>query len=346
MDEDGDPSPALFPTGPAPYDGRRFRNQVSTDHGTVGAFLKWQRTRKIGPWKDVTDPPQPPPPPRVGEGTCRVTFIGHATLLVQLDGVNLVTDPHWSLRASPVSFAGPRRMRPPGLPFDDLPPIDVVLLSHDHYDHLDVPTLRRLVARDKPVIVTGRGNAGYLHGKGILGGEDLDWWESTEAAGLEVTAVPAQHFSGRGLHDRDARLWVGLVVRGRSHAVYFAGDTGWGPHFEQIRAELGPMDLSLLPIGAYEPRWFMRSAHIDPNEAVKAHRLLESRVSVGMHFGSFALADDGMEQPVTDLAAALDEQGVSPDAFWVLEHGEGRDVPAPAGLKADAAPSAAPAASS
>jgi L-ascorbate metabolism protein UlaG (beta-lactamase superfamily) len=260
-------------------------------------------------------------------GAVRVTFVNHATALIQIDGLNILTDPIWSERASPLSFAGPKRVRPPGLRFEDLPPIDAVLVSHNHYDHMDVPTLARLWREHHPRIFAGLGNAAFLAENGIEA-TDLEWWQSVPlAAGVELTSVPTQHFSSRGTRDRDATLWTGFVVKGPAGAVYFGGDTGYGPHFRAVRERLGPMRAALLPIGAYLPRWFMGPVHLAPEEAVQAARDLAAGTAVAIHFGTFRLADDGQDQAPVDLARALAVRGLSPEWFWVLGFGEGRDAP-------------------
>ena len=299
------------------FDGERFHN-FGPGWQSEQSFIKWMLTRDRGAWREWTDAPFGPPPPRnVGDGELRITFINHATTLVQLDGVNILTDPIWSERTSPVGFAGPKRHRPPGIRFEDLPPIDLVLVSHNHYDHLDVPTLRRLTGAR---IITALGNGALMRRHGIVAAE-LDWWESRDI----VTAVPSQHFSARGLTDRNRNLWCGFVIGSQSGNVYFAGDTGWGTHFAEIGRRFQPMRLALLPIGAYRPRWFMKPAHIDPAEAVEAHHALKAQTSVAIHFGTFALGDDGEFEPVRDLESAIAANG-NP-RFWILQHGEGRDVP-------------------
>ena len=312
------------------FDGQRFHNERPTKHSGLGDLLKWMRTREPGPWRKWTDvPPAPSPPARVGPGQMRVTFVNHATVLVQMDGVNILADPIWSERCSPVSFAGPKRAVPPGLRFEQLPPIDVVLISHNHYDHLDLPTLRRLAAEHRPRILVPLGNRRFFDGLGVRGAEELDWWQSVEIReGVRIEAVPAQHFSGRGMFDRDRALWAGFVASGPAGPVYFAGDTGFGPHFEEIRDRFGPPRLALLPIGAYRPEWFMSRVHISPEEALRAHRLLGAGTSVGIHFGTFRLADDGQDEPANRIEALRREGGASPPRFWVLGFGEGRDVPA------------------
>ena len=312
------------------FDGRRFHNETPTKHSGLGDLLKWMRTREPGPWRKWTDvPPAPSPAPRVAPGEMRVTFVNHSTVLVQMDGLNLLTDPMWSERCSPVSFAGPRRVVPPGLRFEQLPPIDVVLISHNHYDHLDLPTLRRLASEHHPRILVPLGNRGVLDRAGVHGAEELDWWQSVEVEnGVRVTAVPTQHFSGRGMFDRDRALWAGFVASGSAGSVYFAGDTAFGPHFEEIRNRFGPPRLALLPIGAYRPEWFMSRVHASPEEALRAHRLLGAGTSVGIHFGTFRLADDGQDEAPTRVETLVREEGAPKPRFWILGFGEGRDVPA------------------
>lgn len=311
------------------FDGERFVNQGGVRPHGFGAFLRWTLGRTPRPWRAWTDaPPGPPPPERVGPGELRVTFVNHATVLVQLDGVNVLTDPVWSERVSPVAFAGPKRVRPPGIRFEDLPPIDAVVISHNHYDHMDLPTLRRLGRSFAPRFVAGLGNARFLQANGIANAGDLDWWQSVQLRnGVRITAVPAQHFSNRGMTDSDATLWAGFVIEGSAGYVYFAGDTGYGPHFEQIRARFGPPRLALLPIGAFAPEWFMSPVHISPAEAVQAHRVLGAGRSVAIHFGTFRLSDEGQDEPVERLHEAIAEAGIDPETFWVLDFGEGRDVP-------------------
>jgi L-ascorbate metabolism protein UlaG (beta-lactamase superfamily) len=254
----------------------------------------------------------------------RVTFVGHSTALLQTAGMNVLTDPVWSERASPVAWAGPRRHRPPGLRFEDLPPIDLVLISHNHYDHLDLPTLRRLAREHAPRFVAGLGVGRLLTDVGVGPVLEMDWWQQAAGPGdLTVSCVPARHFSGRGLRDRNASLWCGYVLHGPGGLVYFAGDTGFGGHFEEIARRLGAPRLALLPIGAYLPQWFMGPVHLSPPEALRAHRILGARTSVGLHFGTFRIADDADGQAVAVLRA----EGGDQEAFWVLAGGEGRDAP-------------------
>jgi L-ascorbate metabolism protein UlaG (beta-lactamase superfamily) len=244
-------------------------------------------------------------------------------MLVQMDGVNILTDPIWSMRCSPFSFAGPKRHRPPGLRFDDLPPIDAVLVSHNHYDHLDVATLRRLGGAR---IFTPLGNSALMARHGVKNATDLDWWQTTRVSDrVTVTLVPSQHFCARALSDRNATLWGGFVISGPSGNAYFAGDTGWGRHFAQIGERFGSMRVAMLPIGAYLPRWFMKPAHISPAEAVDAHAAIGAQTSIAMHYGTFNLGDDGYEQPAHDLRAAVAAKG-NPQVL-IVEHGVGVEVP-------------------
>jgi L-ascorbate metabolism protein UlaG (beta-lactamase superfamily) len=309
------------------FDGERFHNMGGAAIDAA-AVARWMVTRQPGAWPDyVDDPAGAPPPRRVGDGAIRVTFVNHATVLVQMDGVNVLTDPVWSDRVGPEAWAGPRRRRPPGIHFADLPPIDAVLVSHDHYDHMDLPTLASLAAAHHPTIVAGLGNRALLDGEGIGGGVDLDWWQSIAIGhDVRIVSVPAQHTSMRGLCDRDRTLWAGYVIAGPSGKVYFAGDTGYGPHFAAIRERIGPVRVALLPIGAFKPRWVMAPVHMAPADAVRAARDLGATTSLAIHFGTFAQADDGDGEPVAELERALGA-APSPPRFWVLRQGEGRLVP-------------------
>ena len=310
------------------YDGRRFRNPEDTRHRSPREVLHWLATRNPGPWpRWVENPPGPPPPKRIDRGI-RVTFVNHATVLIQTDGLNLLTDPIWSERASPSRFIGPRRVRPPGIRFEDLPPIDVVVVSHNHYDHLDLPTLKRLAQAHDPLFVVGLGNAALLQKAGIARVQELDWWQSLSPdKSLTITAVPARHFSARGLCDRDATLWAGYYLNGPDGAVYFAGDTGYGVHFEQIRKRLGAPRLALLPIGAFRPRWFMARVHLSPADAIRAMKALGARHALAIHFGTFPLADDGMEEPAIRLRELLAAHPAPRPDFRILDFGAGWSLP-------------------
>lgn len=307
------------------FDGKRFTNlpaSRSIDKSLL-EVLRWYATRETGPWTDRKDVFFYTPPNRVTENL-RVTFVNHATVLIQVDGANILTDPIWSQRASPLRFLGPRRFRAPGIHFGSLPPIDVVLLSHNHYDHMDLPTLRRLASEHDPMFVVPLGNSHYLARKGIDRITEVDWWDTLDIQGVAIHAVPAQHWSKRSLYDANRSLWSGYFIETSVGPVYFAGDTGMGPHFENIRTRLGPPRLALLPIGAYLPRWFMAPQHMDPTEAVTAHALLGATQSMAIHFGTFKLGDDGQNQPVTELGLALRAVEVPRQSFWIPGHGESR----------------------
>lgn len=285
--------------------------------------------RERGEWRQTENKPFPKPPQRVGPGQLRVTFVNHATLLIQMDGLNILSDPIWSERASPLWFAGPKRFRPAGIAFEDLPPIDAVILSHNHYDHTDLPTLRRLDAAHRPRFFCGLGSSLLLKKEGIENVTDLDWGnEETLSDLVSLASVPAKHFSVRGILDRDRTLWTGYVLRSKAGSVYFAGDTGFGRHFEEIGRQYGPIRLACLPIGAFRPIWFMSPVHISPAEAVKAHQALRASTSMAMHFGTFALGDDGQTEPVDELRTVLSSTPQT-RPFWVLDQGEGREVGKP-----------------
>ena len=302
------------------FDGRRFFNPTGANgqpFWRVPQLLLTPQTR----WPAEV-PVEPRVPPRPGADETVVTFIGHSSFLIQVGATAVLIDPVYARRASPFSFAGPRRVRAPGVRFDDLPPISLVLLSHNHYDHCDLGTLKLLERRFHPQVVTPAGNGRLLRSAGIGRVEELDWWQSTRSAPLPITVTPAQHFSARHLFDRNRALWGGFLIEAGRHRILHVGDSGYGPHFREIAARLGPIDLALIPIGAYEPRWFMKDIHMNPAEAVQAHLDLGARRSIAMHFGTFQLTPEGIDQPVRDLAKALAERGVAAERFRALEVGE------------------------
>ena len=311
------------------FNGRSFENVDPPKRKGFMDFLRWQLTSKRGHWNKWTESGRGDlPPTRVNGKDLRVTFINHATVLLQTEGINILTDPIWSERASPVSWAGPKRHRSPGLRFEELPRIDIVVIGHNHYDHLDINTLLKLSVEHKPRFVTGLGNREFLNARGIVDVTELDWWGAANISNeLSIHCVPAKHFSGRGLSDGDATLWCGYVIEASAGNVYFAGDTGMGSHFVEIKNRFAPLRLALLPIGAYLPRWFMRPVHLSPGEAIEAHRILEPRVSIAIHFGTFALGDDGEFEPVLNLLEALNSKHETCSRFWVLQQGEGRNMP-------------------
>jgi N-acyl-phosphatidylethanolamine-hydrolysing phospholipase D len=251
-----------------------------------------------------------------------VTWVGHSTLLVQLDGVNFLTDPTWSARVGPWSGRlGVRRFTPPGIAFDDLPPIDFVLISHDHYDHLDEPTVRRLARAFNPRFVVPLGIKAWLADRGITNVSELDWGESITVKGLEIVCTPAQHGSGRALVDAGERLWASWVVVG-SKRFYFGGDTGYAPHFAMIGEALGPFDLAALPIGSYTPREIARPVHMSPEDALQASLDLRSARFIGIHWGTFELAREPYDEPPRRIAAEVVRLGLDPRSIWLPKPGE------------------------
>jgi len=315
-------------------DGARFFNPPGQPPARSFSDLpKWWYQRLVlrqgTVWpKKVTAPLVPQLPAAVPAGQAAITFIGHATFLLQLPGLNVLTDPIFSSRASPFSWAGPKRVRPPALTLAQLPRIDVVLVSHNHYDHLDLPTLRWLARERRPLFVTTLGNKAWLEKRGVPSVVELDWWQTHPATPeLEIGCTPAQHFAARWPWDRCRTLWGGFALRTPAGRIYFAGDSGYSGTFKEIGARLGPFDLALLPIGAYEPRWFMAPVHCTPEEAVRIHRDVRSRRSVAMHFGTFQLTNEGIDEPLLALAAARTALGVAAADFLIPGFGETRMAP-------------------
>jgi N-acyl-phosphatidylethanolamine-hydrolysing phospholipase D len=256
-----------------------------------------------------------------------LTWVGHATFLVQLDGVNILTDPHWSERASPVPFLGPRRFVPPALSFEDLPPIHVVVISHDHYDHLDRATVTRLAAVHRPRFLVPLGLGAWFAGIGITEGvEELDWWQERTVGGVTVTSTPVQHWSARSPWDRDRRLWSGWAIAGRDRRAFFAGDTGyWRPLFHEIGERLGPFDVALVAIGAYWPPAMMRHTHTTPEEALRLFADVRARVFVAMHWGTFLnMSEEPLDEPPRRLVAEARRLGLPVERVWIPAHGETR----------------------
>jgi L-ascorbate metabolism protein UlaG (beta-lactamase superfamily) len=304
------------------------------------------RTRERTAWPASLPPPRahPPTPARVDPGAAAVTFIGHSTFLIRTASRVLITDPVFTTNAGPFGRLGPPRVRPPAIPLRDLPRVDLVLLSHNHYDHLQPSSLRALpdativtalgVGRHVPPRVPPTGGSHERAQENPVASafrpntRELDWWQAIDIGGAAVTAVPAQHFSARTAWDRNATLWCGFVVQVDGVTIYFAGDTGYTPQFREIGARFPSIDIALLPIGAYEPRWFMEPMHMNPDEAVRAHVDVGARVSIGMHFGTFQLTDEGIDEPVRALDVARVRYNVAPDAFRVLDFGETCVLPA------------------
>lgn len=319
------------------FDGQRFHNIEPKPHKDLWSVLKWQFNReKQAPWVEEPAVAAPEVVERVQGDELRITYINHATVLIQHRGLNIVTDPVWSQRVSPFSFIGPRRHQQPGLSLNQLPPIDLILVSHNHYDHLDLENLRGLAERfPLATVATGLGNGPLIRETGFARVVELDWWQELPLNDeLTLHSVPVQHWSARTRGDTNRTLWMGFVVTSPDGPLLFPGDTGLGPEFRLIHERFGPMRFAALPIGAYAPRWFMRDNHMNPDDAVQAHKQLDSRNSLAIHFGTFNLTDEGQYTPPKDLAKALADWNVEADNFRVPTPGYQWQVPA---LDGDAA---------
>ncbi len=301
------------------YDGNKFFNPWGANvNKSFTDLLRWKIKGNPKPWppafvKNQAHPDLSAP----ADGQVNITYIGHATLYIRSKQEGIITDPQFSLRCSPSQLIGPSRSRLPGAELTDLGSVDKVLVSHNHYDHMDLPSLVALHRTYNPTFIVPLGNGKYLRKQGINSVIELDWWETFE----NIRLVPAQHWSARGINDRNQALWGGFVVRVSGKQIFFAGDTGYGPHFRTIAEKLGPMDISLLPIGAYEPRWFMQDQHMNPNDAVKAHIDLRSKQSIAMHFETFRLTDEAFFDPRNDLTSALKMMEIANEQFFTPETG-------------------------
>jgi L-ascorbate metabolism protein UlaG (beta-lactamase superfamily) len=304
-------------------DGERFFNVHGPEPRGPGDLLKWWRTREARPWPASVPVARAPLPPRQApDGHIAATFIGHSTFLIQAGRSAILTDPVFTSHAGPLGRFGPRRVRRPAHAIADLPAVDVVVVSHNHYDHMQPGSLREIDARFHPAFVTTLGNASFLRRIGLQRVAELDWWSHQQVGDVAITCTPAQHFSARGVGDRNRTLWGGFGLNVAGKTICFTGDTGYCGHFVEIGARLRTIDLALIPIGAYQPRWFMAPVHVNPEEAVRIHLDLQTRVSVAMHFGTFKLTDEGLDDPVTQLVAAKRTAGVEPEAFRVPAFGE------------------------
>jgi N-acyl-phosphatidylethanolamine-hydrolysing phospholipase D len=332
------------PSPPQPHHrpGGRFRNPWpgSVEHG-FGDALKWMferaRTGKLG-FRASGTPPNAVAAGPIAEhadpNECRITWIGHSTFLIQIGGFNILTDPVFADRASPVTFAGPRRISPPGLALESLPRIDIVLQSHNHYDHFDTAAIRALARRAHTTVwCAPLGLAAPLRKLGVAHVTECDWLGSAEPIpGARVECIPARHFSGRSLTDRNATLWCGWTLNAGSHRIYFAGDSAFHPDFAAVAQRSGPFDAVFMPIGAYDPRWFMSAVHMDPEEAVAAFVALRSAhpahpcVMAAMHWGTFVLTDEPVDEPPRRARAAWEQSRLDPDALWIMAPGETRVV--------------------
>jgi L-ascorbate metabolism protein UlaG (beta-lactamase superfamily) len=317
--------------GPENFDGSRFFLEGHRARAGFSDILKWQMAGGRARWPSrVANVRHPRPPHRVAGDELLATWIGQSTVLLQTAGLNILTDPFFSERASPLAFAGPRRVRPPGVAIADLPPIDLVLVSHNHYDHMDLPSLRAISRACNPPVVTPLGNAAYLR-KVMASAHitELNWGDTCHVGAARVTLTPALHWSKRGLADANKALWGAFAITAGASLIYFAGDTGFGEGvtFHKLRQDFGPPRLALLPIGAYEPRWFMKHQHMNPEEAVRAHLALQSRASLAIHHSTIQLTDEAIDAPVQALAAAVAAAGVADGDFLVPDVGQPVAVP-------------------
>jgi N-acyl-phosphatidylethanolamine-hydrolysing phospholipase D len=325
-------------TAPAHHrPGGGFRNpwQNAELHG-FRDLVRWRYQRRR-----TSVPPDPSPDvfpivtPRLADRTSpdelQVTWLGHSTVLLQIGGLNVLTDPMWSDRATPVSFAGPKRLIPVPIAIDALPPIDIVLISHNHYDHLDKRTVKALARRSEETEwMLPLGLGALLERWGAKKTRELDWWARMSIRGVTFGCAPAQHFSARGFGDRGDTLWCGWTIASSTHRVYFAGDTALHPEFARIAERFGPFDLSMLPIGAYEPRWFMQAVHMNPEDAIEAYKALSSGGGGGavlpIHWGTFRLTDEAMTEPPERFRRRWTEAGFPPEQLLLLKHGESRST--------------------
>lgn len=307
------------------YTGKKFKNPGDIETKGFKDLLKWVLNRNQGRWnikENIYDGRIEIPHLTNG---IRIYFINHSTFLIQAYGTNILTDPIWGDRAGPFNLIGPERKRPPGIMFKNIPDIDLILLSHNHYDHLDLPTLKKLNEKYRPEIISPLGMSRFLLSHGILTAADMDWWDENSINDkITIACVPAQHFSGRGMFDRDKTLWAGYVIKTTGGNIYFAGDTGYGNFFKDIKKRYSPINIAILPIGAYKPEWFMSPIHLSPSDAVHAHMDLSAKLSIACHYGTFPLADDGMTQPEEDLMKAKKEMDVN--NFILLDEGHFIDL--------------------
>lgn len=313
------------------YKNGRFENLDPAARSDKSFFdvLKWRMTEPRAEWPEfVDDNHKPDVATRVEGSELRLTMINHATVLVQTGGVNIITDPVFSDRVSPISFAGPKRHRAAGIKIEDLPPIDAVLISHSHYDHLDQASLQKIEEKFRPLYFVPLATAALLPKEAAARITEMDWGQSAAINDrYSVFFVPAQHWTARGLFDRNKYFWGGFVMRsqgsdGKTRQVYFAGDTGYNTHFKKIYEDYGTLDAALIPIGAYEPRWFMKMQHMNPQDAVQSYIDLGSPLSLGVHFGTFQLTDEAIDAPEKDLARALKDAGIDGKNFIAPKNGQ------------------------
>jgi L-ascorbate metabolism protein UlaG (beta-lactamase superfamily) len=310
------------------FDGIRFVDPHGMAPKGVPDLVRWWSVRggRVAWAGSAPSPYADAPPARVDGQALRISFVGHASLLIQTGGLNILIDPVWSERVSPVDFIGPKRVNDPGIAFDALPEIDVVLISHNHYDHLDIATLARLAAVHRPRVITPLGNDAIMQAHDpAIAAEAYDWGDRVAlAGGVEVTLAPMRHWSARGVFDRNKALWAAFIIATPAGRIYHVADSGYGDgfRFREARALHGPFRLAILPIGAYEPRWFMRDQHMNPEESVSAFIDCGAELALGHHHGTFQLTDEPMDAPAAALAAALSDRGIAAAQFRTLKPGQ------------------------
>jgi L-ascorbate metabolism protein UlaG (beta-lactamase superfamily) len=313
------------------FDGTRFFDPHGVPPKRINELLRWWMSAEKVAWPQAWPSPyKDAPPARVGNPHLRLSFVGHATLLLQSAGLNILVDPVWSERVSPFTFVGPKRVNAPGIPFEALPPIDAVLVSHNHYDHLDLATLSRLSATHRPRVITPLGNDTIMREHdAAIAAEAYDWGQRVVLSPtVAVTLAPMRHWSARHITDRNKALWAAFVIDTPAGRVYHVADSGYGTghHFRTARAQFGPFRLAVLPIGAYEPRWFMREQHMNPAESVRAFLDSGAEFALGHHYGTFQLTDEAIDAPLKALAAAREAAEIPPDRFRALRPGEAWEI--------------------
>jgi len=319
------------------FDGKRFFDPEMNYKKNFWDFLKWKFNYKSVAWPDHVDVIKyDHPPQRVAGDGLRISNVGHVTFLIQTQGLNILTDPVWSERASPVSFAGPKRVINPGIKFEDLPPIDVVWISHNHYDHMDISTIKRLWKKHRPRIITPLGNASVIHSYDEeIEVETYDWQDEIIISNsIKFHLTPMQHWSARGFFDHNKSLWAALTIQTDGGNIYFIGDSGYGRgrYFKKDKEQFGEFRAALIPMGAYEPRWFMEYAHMNPDEMLKAYNDLGQPYTVPSHYDVFKLTDEGRGEARDQLKISMKKQGIG-SKIKLLEVGQFWDVPKLPGKK-------------
>jgi len=320
------------------FNGKTFFNTTPTEQRNFSDALKWWWTRKRVQWpKQIANRKFPPLMPIEDPNEVIITFINHATLLIQSKDYSILTDPIWSNTAGPFSWLGAKRVRPPGRTIDELPPINMVIISHGHYDHMDIPSLLTLEKKFHPIFLVPLGNKLFLEKKGLTHVVEMDWWQTYPIPHGDVTFLPTQHWTARWLNDRNKTLWGSYGIHLVGHAIYFAGDTGYSTHFKAIQAKWGSPQVAILPIGAYRPRWFMKPHHLMPAEAIQAQHDLQAPQAIGMHFGTFQLGDETYSAPIRDLETAERQSRSDRHSFIILGQGQSwqLDTPPPTAAEQD-----------